>query len=247
MIPKEEIELKFVQAWYQPGWNTYFNGHGSYNPALLLNDPELLRIDEKNKINYLRFYYPNGIEYHNICIPGSVLKHPAFQWAFEPVWDADTLQPIPCKFGRNRQFWMDIHAPKDAKAGIYRGRVKIRIDGVESGGFTKIENLALRNMLVKPLNWVLSSAVYPVLSFLSRKCSDGNTYRHRMGMNFMKARYLDDLLPLTTVTFEGHEFPAPANTDNYLRKIYGDYMRLPDIDKIEVHAVKVDFFKSEKA
>ena len=34
---------------------------------------------------------------------------------------------------------------------------------------------------------------------------------------------------------------------NYLRKIYGDYMRLPDIDKIEVHAVKVDFFKSEKA
>ena len=140
VIPKEEIELKFVQAWYQPGWNTYFNGHGSYNPALLLNDPELLRIDEKNKINYLRFYYPNGIEYHNICIPGSVLKTPAFQWAFEPVWDADTLQPIPCKFGRNRQFWMDIHAPKDAKAGIYRGRVKIRIDGVESGGFT----LALR-------------------------------------------------------------------------------------------------------
>ena len=66
-------------------------------------------------------------------------------------------------------------------------------------------------------------------------------------MNFMKARYLDDLLPLTTVTFEGHEFPAPVNTDNYLRKIYGDYMRLPDIDKIEVHAVKVDFFKSEKA
>ncbi|MEE1297879.1 MAG: LicD family protein [Muribaculaceae bacterium] len=112
---------------------------------------------------------------------------------------------------------------------------------------TKIENRALRNMLVKPLNWVLSSAVYPVLSFLSRKCSDGKTYRHRMGMNFMKARYLDDLLPLTTVTFEGHEFPAPTNTDNYLRKIYGDYMRLPDIDKIEVHAVKVDFFKSEKA
>lgn len=140
IIPKEEIELKFVQAWFQPGWNTYFNGHGSYNPALLLNDPELLRIDEKKRINYLRFYYPEGIEYHNICIPGSVLKHPAFKWGFEPVWDADTLQPIPCDFGKNRQFWMDIHAPKDAKAGIYRGRMKIKIDGVESGGFT----LALR-------------------------------------------------------------------------------------------------------
>ena len=135
IIPKSEMELKLVQCWYQPGWNSYFNGHGSYNPGLLVNDPDLLRIDERNKINYLRFFYPSGTEYHNICEPGSVLKEDPFQFAFEPVWDADTLQPVPCVFGRNRQFWLDIHAPENAKADVYKGRIKVKADGKDAGHF----------------------------------------------------------------------------------------------------------------
>lgn len=136
ILPKDEVEMKFVQAWYQPGWNSYFNGHGSYNPALLLNDPHLLRIDERNKINYLRFDYPSGTQYSNICIPGSVLKEAGFDYVFEPVRDADKLLPCPCDFGRNRQFWMDIHAPKDAKADIYRGKIGVKIGGKEVGYMT---------------------------------------------------------------------------------------------------------------
>ncbi len=140
IIPKSEIEMKYVQCWFQPGWNSYFNGHGSYNPGLLLNDPTLLKIDEQTTVNYLRIDYPDGPKYCDITIPGSVLKHPGFNWMFEPVKDADTLQPIPCKFGKNCQMWMDIHAPKDSKAGIYRGTVKIKADGKNAGSFT----LALR-------------------------------------------------------------------------------------------------------
>ncbi len=140
VISKDEIELKFVQCWFQPGWNSYFNGHGSYNPALLLNDPDLLRIDERNRINYLRLNYPSGVQYANICIPGSVLKHPGFDYAFEPVADSDVLLPVPCEFGRNRQFWMDIHVPKTAAAGIYRGKVNIKTELGDAGFFT----LALR-------------------------------------------------------------------------------------------------------
>lgn len=135
-IPKEEMELKLVQCWFQPGWNSYFNGHGSYNPGLLVNDPELLRIDERNKLNYLRFYYPSGTAYHNVSHSGSALKEPCFQFAFEPVWDADTLQPVPCVFGRNRQFWIDIHAPKNAKADVYKGKIKVKADGQDVGYFT---------------------------------------------------------------------------------------------------------------
>ena len=135
-ISKDEVEMKFVQAWYQPGWNSYFNGHGSYNPALLLNDPHLLRIDERNKINYLRFDYPSGTQYSNICIPGSSLKAASFEYAFEPVRDADKLLPCPCDFGRNRQFWMDIRAPETAKADIYRGKVSVKVGGQEVGYVT---------------------------------------------------------------------------------------------------------------
>ena len=136
VIGKDELELKFVQCWYQPGWNTYFNGSGNYVPSLLLNDPELLRIDERTKTNYVRFFYPGGVQYHNVCIPGSTVTHPEFNWAFEPVWDADTLQPIPCDFGRNRQFWLVAHAPENAKAGIYRGPIKIKTEGKVTGEIT---------------------------------------------------------------------------------------------------------------
>lgn len=137
-IPAAEIELKFVQCWMQPGWNTYFNGHGNYVPALLMNDPTLLKIDEEKKINYLRLNYPDGVKYANICIPGSVLKEAPFQWAFEPAYDADTLQPVPIEFGRNRQFWIDLHVPKTAKAGLYRGKLKILADGKPAGSVTLV-------------------------------------------------------------------------------------------------------------
>ncbi len=133
VIGKNELELKYVQCWFQPGWNSYFNGHGAYVPSLLLNDTELLKIDEKNQINYLKFHYPNGIEYHNVCEPGSVLKYPEFRWAFEPVWDADTLQPAACKFGRNCQFWLVVRVPEEANAGIYTGNIVLKADGEKVG------------------------------------------------------------------------------------------------------------------
>ncbi len=42
--------------------------------------------------------------------------------------------------------------------------------------------------------------------------------------------------PASKITFEGFEFPAPRNTDFYLRSIYGDYMKLPPKEKRYTHA-----------
>lgn len=66
--------------------------------------------------------------------------------------------------------------------------------------------------------------------------------RHGLGgAPFWKARELDDIFPLTTVKFEGMELPAPGNYDEYLRRLYGDYMKLPDLHSIRVHNVKCEF------
>lgn len=46
-----------------------------------------------------------------------------------------------------------------------------------------------------------------------------------------------DVFPLSTVSFEGLEFPAPGNPDAYLTALYGDYMTIPPIEKRQVHAV----------
>lgn len=58
---------------------------------------------------------------------------------------------------------------------------------------------------------------------------------HSYGSGFLKERHIEDIHPLTSVQFEGYTFPAPNNVDSYLRLIYGDYNRLPDIDSFVIH------------
>lgn len=46
----------------------------------------------------------------------------------------------------------------------------------------------------------------------------------------------NDIFPLTRVLFENEYFPAPFNPDIYLRRQYGDYMKMPPPDKRESHS-----------
>ena len=63
-----------------------------------------------------------------------------------------------------------------------------------------------------------------------------------MGIPFHNRRYLDEIFPLTTHVFEGHEFPVPYHADAHLRHLYGDYMQLPDLNKIAIHVGKLEFY-----
>lgn len=55
----------------------------------------------------------------------------------------------------------------------------------------------------------------------------GNGNRHRR----------DTIFPLVRIDFEGESFSAPADTDRYLRDLFGDYMKLPPEDQRTAHAV----------
>ena len=46
----------------------------------------------------------------------------------------------------------------------------------------------------------------------------------------------DTVLPMSTIQFEDADFPAPHDADQYLRNIYGDYMKLPPEEKRKTHA-----------
>lgn len=44
-----------------------------------------------------------------------------------------------------------------------------------------------------------------------------------------------DCYPVSKVVFEGKEYNAPSNPHNYLKQIYGDYMKLPPIEEQKTH------------
>lgn len=79
----------------------------------------------------------------------------------------------------------------------------------------------------------------PLLAMLS-KVNAGSQLRHTLSAPFHAPRRKEEIFPLGKVTFEGHEFPAPCNTDAYLRRIYVDYSVIPSMDKIHVHAKKIE-------
>ena len=63
-----------------------------------------------------------------------------------------------------------------------------------------------------------------------------------MGIPFHNPRYVEEIFPLATHVFEGCQLPVPHNTDAHLRHIFGDYMQLPDLDKLTPHVGKLEFF-----
>ncbi len=83
---------------------------------------------------------------------------------------------------------------------------------------------------------------FPILRFLAR-LSRTKALRHTFGTPYFKPRSREDIFPLAEMEFEGKMFPVPHNTDALLRKIYGDYMQLPDLDSIHPHYSKLEFYK----
>jgi len=53
--------------------------------------------------------------------------------------------------------------------------------------------------------------------------------------------YLDEMFPLKKYKFENNEFLGPQNADALLSRCYGDYMKLPPVEKRHPHYSNVDF------
>lgn len=79
--------------------------------------------------------------------------------------------------------------------------------------------------------------VFVALVRLWCRIAHRHTYVHVYGNMFHSIRKHDDIFPLSEIDFEGHNFYAPGNVDNYLRRIYGDYMQVPPVEKRISHGI----------
>jgi len=66
-------------------------------------------------------------------------------------------------------------------------------------------------------------------------CVSGGEYMHYV-IHVPK----EVVFPLGKIEFEGYFFPAPNNPDEYLKSIFGDYMKLPPEEKRKMHAHKIE-------
>ena len=78
-------------------------------------------------------------------------------------------------------------------------------------------------------------AIVPLFTLHSSLLTSG------MGIPFHNPRYKEEIFPLTTHLFEGHQLSIPGNADAHLRRIYGDYMQLPNLEKLALHVGKLEF------
>lgn len=63
--------------------------------------------------------------------------------------------------------------------------------------------------------------------------------QYNWGTYFSMGCKKEDIFPIQRISFEGVEFNAPYNYDEVLKKAYGDYNKLPNINDIHPHLIEV--------
>lgn len=82
--------------------------------------------------------------------------------------------------------------------------------------------------------YCLCSALWKIVGLFGKKTRYSDVpFLNGRGISFDKKA----VKPLGTIKFEGKEFPAPCNPDSYLTDLYGDYMKIPPVEKREFHSI----------
>lgn len=98
-------------------------------------------------------------------------------------------------------------------------------------------NVFIRRILKNTCYYSMHYLVFPVMKLIDILFSDKESYGYKLGTGFYDRMKDTDLFPLGQVSFENHIFPAPYNTDGYLKEMYGNYEELPDLDNLRVHTI----------
>lgn len=103
---------------------------------------------------------------------------------------------------------------------------------------SNIKNRIVRSIYYRVIFFLLYKITIPVLRLITR-VGVKDRLRHTAGSGFIKERYYGEIFPVQKILFEDMYVPVPNKYDSYLRRIYGDYMKLPKIESIETHTAEL--------
>lgn len=101
----------------------------------------------------------------------------------------------------------------------------------------------LRRLLIRPLEFLclgLLNPIFRVIGYINPK----SKYHYALGMGWARESFfMKDILPLTTTSFEGIEFPIPHDADAFLQGSYGDWKKLPSERTIRKSIHRTEYIK----
>ncbi len=130
VILAKEVDIKVVKCWYQSG-SAWVGIEQDLSkrvlvPELLLKDDSLVKVDFEAKENYLKLSLPKREKYIWISNPEEKYDEgPIFPSDDIPIKDSSVLLPVDIPANTNKQFWVTVHVPDDAKPGNYTGRITL--------------------------------------------------------------------------------------------------------------------------
>lgn len=102
--------------------------------------------------------------------------------------------------------------------------------------YSKIGIMSKKRYFLYAAKRFVFGCLFPICRLLS-KLSATKQLRHTFGIAFYSPRDINDIFPLAEMNFENYSFFVPSNYDAYLRKLYGDYMTIPESSAIINHNI----------
>lgn len=91
--------------------------------------------------------------------------------------------------------------------------------------------LGRNSYLVGAFYFFTNSILFPIFRMLSSLFGNKKYFSYEYGHHHHPRFVYDDVFPTKDLVFEGETVPGPCNVDNYLRTLYGDYMKLPPVER----------------
>ena len=132
-IGADGLDLRVVKLWFQNGnaWLSYFDDPGlKLVPELLLHDENIVKVDLKDAANYARVKDENGKDGWLWISSPKDFGSNRFDPDRDNFRDAKAMQPVQLVKNEFKQFILTVHAAKNQKPGVYRGKV----DVLDKGG-----------------------------------------------------------------------------------------------------------------
>lgn len=102
----------------------------------------------------------------------------------------------------------------------------------------------LRRAMVRLAEFICLGIINPILRVIGLINPRGE-YHYALGMEWPKSKFfIKDIFPLSTITFEGIEFPAPKDTDAFLTNVYGNWRKMPSPEAI-LKSIHSDEYRNE--